>query len=166
MDLICVLFHGLRRELVRLEGLPVLLIHHRLTILILIVISTASALYDHVILHAVDFVSLQRVVFDLSFIIVHIDHLIATIFDVVFFVVIVWHHVLEILVRICVHILFFSLIKVLLELYIDSLVAFQCFYFCVASVTLSAKLTLFKIIVSRMLNCLILTYLLYSNLQI
>ena len=123
--MICVLFHGFRRELVRLEGLTVLFIHHWLTILILIVISTASTLHEHVTLKSAGFVSLQRVVFNLSFIIVHIDHFIATIFDgVVFFVVIIWHHVLEILVRISVHIHFFLLLKMLLELYVDSLVFF------------------------------------------
>ena len=123
--MICVLLHGFRSELVRLDRLPVLLVHYRLTVLILVVICAASALHEYVILKAADLVDLQRVVFDLSLIVIHVDHFIATIFDgVVLFVVIVWHHVLEILVRICVHILFFSIIKVLLELYIDSLVAF------------------------------------------
>ena len=122
--MIRVLLHGFRSELVRLDRLPVLLVHYRLTILILVVICAASALHEYVILKAADLIHLQRVVFDLSLIIVHVDHFIATIFDgVVLFVVIVWHHVLEILVRICVHILFFSLIRVSVEL----LVAFKRF---------------------------------------
>ena len=123
--MICVLLHGFRSELVRLDRLPVLLVHYRLTVLILVVICAASALHEYVILKAADLVDLQRVVFDLSLIVIHVDHFIATIFDgVVLFVVIVWHHVLEILVRICVHILFFSLIRVSVEL----LLAFKRFF--------------------------------------
>ena len=122
--MICVLLHGFRSELVRLDRLPVLLVHYRLTVLILVIICAASALHEYVILKAADLVHLQRVVFDLSLIVIHVDHFIATIFDgVVLFVVIVRHHVLEILVRICVHILFFSLIKVSVEL----LLAFKRF---------------------------------------
>ena len=123
--MISVLLHGFCRELVRLNRLSELFVHQWLTILILIVISTAAALHEHVTRKAADFVSLQRVVFNLSVIIFHIDHFIATIFDsVIFFVVIVWHYVLEILIVISVHILFFLLLKMLLELYVDSLVFF------------------------------------------
>ena len=123
--MIRVLLHGFRSELVRLDRLPVLLVHYRLTVLILVVICAASALHEYVILKAADLVDLQRVVFDLSLIVIHVDHFIATIFDgVILLVVIVWHHVLEILVRICVHILFFSLIRISVEL----LLAFKRFF--------------------------------------
>ena len=123
--MICILLNGFRRELVRLNRLTVLFVHHWLSVLVLVVISAAAALHKHTIRKAADFVSLQRVVFNLSIIIFHIDHFIATIFDgVVLLVVIVWHHVLEILVRISVHIHFFLLLRMLLELYVDSLVFF------------------------------------------
>ena len=123
--MICILLHGFRRELVRLNRLPVLFVHHWLSVLVLVIISAAAALHEHTIWKAADFVCLQRVVFNLSIIILHIDHFIATIFDgVVLLVVIVRHHVLEILVRISVHIHFFLLLKMLLELYVDSLVLF------------------------------------------
>ena len=111
--------------MVRLDGLSVLFVHHWLSVLVLVVISAAAALHQHTIRKAADLISLQRVIFNLSIIIFHIDHFIATIFDgVVFLVVIVWHHVLEILVRISVHIHFLLLLRMLLELYVDSLVFF------------------------------------------
>ena len=47
-DLICILFHSFGSELVRLDG--VLFVHHWLTVLILIIVSTAAALHEHVTL--------------------------------------------------------------------------------------------------------------------